>query len=268
MKFQVAMQPRKEKWIKRFLVPVIALLFFITGIWPSFAKVNADFDQANAYYKNGDFLHAITLYKKITGSGIESPEVYFNLGNCYFKSDSIAKAILFYEKAKKLAPTDEDILFNLKVADQRITDKINPVPVLFIYSWWQAFRSSKTADEWAWLSVTCVFISFMLFATFLIFRASSFKKMGFWGGSFFIVLALITFFLANAQYKLASEKSEAVIMVDAVSVKSSPGSQGKDIFILHAGSKLSVINTEGDWSEIRIQDNSVGWVPTSTIEFI
>jgi tetratricopeptide (TPR) repeat protein len=254
----------RRSWI----AAMAALCFFLLNIWGAMAVENSDFDRANEHYKAKEYQRAIQLYKKILETGVESPAIYFNLGNCYFKSDSIARAILYYEKAKKLDPNDEDILYNLKVAAQRKKDKDEFTPALFLGAWWNTFKESKSADNWAWLCVLCILVSFMLFATFIAFPASITKKYGFWGGSFFALLAIFLFLVADSQYNKSASKSEAIIMVDAVSVKSSPEEKGKEIYIRHAGTKLQVIHTEGNWSEVRLSDKNVGWVPTSTLEFI
>jgi tetratricopeptide (TPR) repeat protein len=260
--------PVNKAWKHAPLVAFLALCFFMANIFTAVGMEGSDFDRANNYYKAKDYQHAIQLYKKILTEGVESPAVYFNLGNCYFKSDSIARAILYYEKAKKLSPTDEDILFNLKIASQRKADKEDTPVTFFITAWWDAFRHSKTTDNWAWLCVLCLVVSFMLFATFVAFPASNVKKYGFWGGTFFILLAVLLFVVADSQYNESALSSEAIIMADAVSVKSSPEEKGKEIYIRHAGTKLQIIHTEGQWSEVRLSDKNVGWVPSSALEAI
>ncbi|MGM3047353.1 tetratricopeptide repeat protein, partial [Bacillus cereus group sp. BC303] len=67
--------------------------------------------------------------------GQEAGDVYFNLGNAYYKSNNIALAILNYERAVKLNPDNEDYQFNLKLANQRIEDKIDEAPQLFLTEW-------------------------------------------------------------------------------------------------------------------------------------
>ena len=259
---------RKKRARKLFFAPFLALSFFLINVWASFGLPNSDFDKANEFYKGKEYQHAILLYKKLIEQGIESPEIYFNLGNCYFKCDSNAQAILNFEKAKKLSPGDEDILFNLKVANQRITDKIDPAPELLISSWWTEFKHSKTMDGWAWLCISCWVLSFLLLATFIGFKASTTKRLGFWGGLFFLILAVSSFFLAEDQSNTSRKKNDAIVMIGSINLKSSPEEKGKDIFIIHSGSKLRVINTEGTWSEVQLPDKNVGWLPSSSIAFI
>src|SRR6266487_4259022 len=100
------------------------------------------FDSANnAYYKN-NFETAIKYYDKIINNGYQSAEVHYNLGNAYYKINKTAFAILNYEKALKLAPNDENIKFNLKLANQKTVDKIDGIPQLFITEWKDSFANS------------------------------------------------------------------------------------------------------------------------------
>jgi tetratricopeptide (TPR) repeat protein len=103
------------------------------------------FAQANTAYKNADYKRAMQMYEQLVQSGIESAEVYFNLGNCYYKSGKMASAILNYTRAQRLDPTDDDISFNLSLAESRITDKIDPAPQFFIIKWWRLFVGLQTS---------------------------------------------------------------------------------------------------------------------------
>ena len=62
-------------------------------------------------------------YEKILESGFRSSEVFYNLGNAYFRRHKLGLAILHYEKARKLAPTDPDIIANIRFARQNIVDR-------------------------------------------------------------------------------------------------------------------------------------------------
>ena len=97
----------------------------------------------SAYVKN-DYASAIQIYEALLKEG-EAAEVYYNLGNSYYTAGDIAKAILNYERAKLLAPDDEDITFNLQVANQKVVDSIQELPGLFIVRWWNSIINSQTS---------------------------------------------------------------------------------------------------------------------------
>ena len=54
----------------------------------------------------------------------------------------------------------------------------------------------------------------------------------------------------------------------SVSVKSSPDESGTEVFVIHEGTKVSIISTLAEWSEVRLADGNIGWLQTSTIEKI
>ena len=103
------------------------------------------YTSANSLYKNKQFEQATVAYEKILMQGYRTPEVYYNLGNSYFKLHNNGKAILNFERAQKLAPDDEDIAHNLKLAQLKTTDKLIPVPQLGIVTSWNSFLTSHSS---------------------------------------------------------------------------------------------------------------------------
>jgi len=106
-------------------------IFFVVCIFLSFSWISKAedskkiADSAVVYYSQNKFDKTIACYEKILSNGYESPEIYFNAGNAYYKTKQYTKAILYYEKAKLLAPSDEDINFNLELSKKFVVDKID-----------------------------------------------------------------------------------------------------------------------------------------------
>ena len=63
-------------------------------------------------------------------------------------------------------------------------------------------------------------------------------------------------------------RKEAIIFSPTVTIKSSPDEKSVDLFVLHEGTKVELIDNIGDWYEIRIANGSVGWLATSAVEKI
>src|SRR5687767_11475296 len=78
--------------------------------------------SGEALYKKGQYQEAAVAYEKLLAAG-ESAALLYNIGNCYYKLNNWGKAILYYEKALVHAPTDADILFNLRMANEHTSDK-------------------------------------------------------------------------------------------------------------------------------------------------
>ena len=127
--------------------------------------------KANKAYSDGMYANAAELYKQVIATGNVSWELYYNLGNASFKMNDIASAVLYYEKARKLNPGSEDVDFNLKVANNRISDKIEPIPEFFIKKWFRNAVELFPLDRWATFVVLAFFISLVCFSFFKIGRA-------------------------------------------------------------------------------------------------
>lgn len=226
------------------------------------------FDNANDAYAKKDFNKAILLYENILKDNLESAELYYNLGNAYYQKNDFAKAILNYERAKKIAPTDVDILNNLKLANQKIEDKIEATPDFFLRQWKSIFLKLMNEKEW---SITCILLlSFtcIFFVGYFISKNILIKQIGFYSGALLLVLSIATFFIAKHAYENSKNRTEAIILSSSVTITSSPSENSKKLFILHAGSKVSIQKEENSWFEITISNGNVGWIKQDEIEKI
>ena len=225
-------------------------------------------DSANNAYSKGDFEKAAEGYEGIISLGFESPEIYFNLGNSYYKSDKIGMAILNYERAKKLSPYDEDINFNLKLACQRTLDKIEPAPKLFLEDWWDNLKSMRSEKTWGMRSIACFILFLFFLGVFITSNRLFSKQLGFWAAIVFFVFSAISFSISKSRYDDITNQSSAVILSSSAEIKNSPSDAGTKLFILHEGTKVSSLETNGDWVKVQLTPEKVGWVKKSQIEFI
>jgi tetratricopeptide (TPR) repeat protein len=214
----------------------------------------------NESYNAGSYQQAIDYYQTLLEKGYVSPALYYNLGNSYFKMNEIPSAILYYEKALKLAPKDEDINFNLNLANSRIIDKIEPLPEFFLRKWWKQLIHFMTPDNWARTGVI-LFISLLFSLTlFIIARAIIIRKTAFWIGLCLLILALFSFYTGFHGYRMLTSEQEGIIFTPTVTVKSSPTDNSVDLFVIHEGTKVRLLDMLEGWTEIRIANGSVGWI--------
>ena len=247
-----------ETTMKRYtlLIYMLAIMGWV------FAQNPTDewFVQANTAYNSGDYETAVEFYEKILATDMESVPVYYNMGNAYYKMREYPKAIYSYEKALKLDPSNEEVRTNLEIANLAIVDKIEPVPQSFIERWWCSLRAMCSSDRWAWWSVAAFALLLVCLFMFLRSRRVGLRKLGFFMGVFFlIVFALSVVFAAQLKHA-AITQDQAIIMTPTVTVKSSPSDEGVDLFVLHEGTKVSVLETSNGWNKVRIANGSVGWL--------
>lgn len=244
------------KWSKDTLMIVFLFITYFSNA----AQSNLTLDSANTAYSKGDFEKSIRLYESIANKGLESAELYFNLGNAYFKSNNIAFAVLNYERAKKINPNDEDINVNLKLVNQKIEDKIDAAPQLFLIQWKNGIVDMMSEKAWSICCILLLVIALILFAIFISFSNRGFKQVGFFGGIIFILFAVATFFIAQHKYNQTKYSSDAIITSGSVTVMGSPNEKGTKLFILHEGTKVKISQENDGWTEIKIANGNVGWI--------
>jgi tetratricopeptide (TPR) repeat protein len=244
------------------------IVLWAAGCFQGVHATNVFVEKANKAYGEGLYAEAADLYKKVAASGYEAPELYYNLGNSCFKLNDYPGAILWYERAKRLDPGNEDISFNLNVANSKIADKIEPVPEMFYRRWYFGLVNRFSADAWAWLSVICFLAAFAGATLYLLAARLFLRKTGFWSGALFLVLFLFTLLFAVSASDQARNVGEAIIFTPSVTVKSSPDEKSVDLFVLHEGTKVRIMDQIGTWYEIRIANGSVGWLPSTAMERI
>jgi tetratricopeptide (TPR) repeat protein len=178
-------------------------------------------DQANTAYINNDFPTAISLYETILSSGRQSGKLYYNLANAYFKEQEIGRAILNYNRALRLNPGNEDIRYNLQVAEKMTKDHIDAVPEFFVKTWLSNLRNLLSSTTWAVLSL--VFLAAMLGSAlfYLLSRRLVRRKIGFYGTATAFLLLVLTLCFAAIDRREAIDRTSAVVLRDAVAVKSS-----------------------------------------------
>ena len=169
-------------------------------------------------------------------------------------------AILYYEKALKLRPGDDDIQANLEIANLAVVDKINAIPQSFFVKWWNGVKSKFSADGWAWVSMVTFALLLLCVFAFLMARRAALRKVGFFAGLVLLVCMVFSVVFAMEKYQDMSRHDEAIIMTPTITVKSSPSDNAVDLFVLHEGAKVRLLDSSQGWNKIKIADGSVGWL--------
>lgn len=226
------------------------------------------FDRANEFYAKGDYEMTISLCDSMIKSNVESAAIYYNLGNAWFKLDDVPKAIYYYEKAKKIEPNNEDINYNLQLANTKIADRIEAVPEFFLKSWWKKLVYSLDEEQWTSLNIG-VFVVFLLFMViFFMAKQEKLKKTSFVVSIVFLVISLMTGYVGYRSYKIKTTHNTAIIFTPTVNVKSAPDEGSSTLFILHQGSKVELMEESSTWEKIKIANGSEGWVLEEDFEKI
>ena len=225
-------------------------------------------EMGNKAYMDGAYDKAVEEFSAILEGGEYSMELYYNLANAYFKMEKIGKAILYYNKALRIAPSQEDVLHNLAIAETRTKDKITAVPEFFLHRWMRVVRNSVSCNAWGALSLLFFALILTFVLLFLLASRLGVRKAGFYGA-----LCSLLLFVATTAFAISSRndiltEDEAVVMSSAISVKSSPDRSATDLFVLHEGTKLRIVAEFDEWIEVVIADGKKGWTERKNIETI
>lgn len=244
-------------------------LFIILVVIPGFLFAREDqtqlWEKANAFYTTEEYQQAISIYEQILSSGGESAKLYFNLGNAYYKAGDVNKAILNYERAKLLAPHDEDIDFNLQIANQFVVTTIEALPQPFFLKWRTSVINRYPADTWAYISISAFLIFLLLLGLFIFSRRVAIRRISFWIGILVVIFSGFTYSFASKQKKKMDERNSAIVFCPRVTVKSSPTETGTDLFLIYEGLKVNITDSLNTWKEIKLSDGNQGWLPDSCI---
>ena len=250
---------------------IILLLALCFSAWLAAGAQNmADslWNDANAHYANAQYQEALENYLQIESSGQESPALYYNIGNTYFKMRYIAYAILYYEKALRLEPNNPDILYNLQVAREQCIDRIEPVPTFFVTKWIRESHQILSSGMWAVISIGLLVLALVLFLVFFFARGVRFRKASFILSIVIFLFAILSTTFAWQSRKEATREDLAIVLSAVSSVRSAPGTQGKDLLVIHEGTRLRVLEQMGDWARIELEDGRQGWVALNEIVFV
>jgi len=239
----------------------------IIGIYFSFGQ-DDPFQKANELYSKEDYNGAIEIYENLVSSEKKSANIYYNLGNAYYKSGQIAPAILNYEKALKLTPNDKDIIYNLRIANEQTIDRIDKISEFMLKIWFHSFTSVFSSNIWAYLSIITFILCLGIILFFLFGKVLFLKKMAFILAVFLIISSVFSFVAAKIQKGKIENSTEAIIFTPSVTVYSTPSENGTELFLLHEGTKIKIVEKIGTWHRIQIADGNDGWVEENKFRII
>jgi len=254
------------KMLKRTLYLFIALVIPILSFGND--STQTLFAKGNALYVKAQYKEALTAYQQILDEGYQSAAVYFNMGNASFKNDDIPSALLYYEKAHKLSPGDEDINFNIRFANLKTTDKIDEAPEFFLANWWKALILSLSVNTLSIVSILLVLFGFGVLIIYFFANSVSIKKASFYCSITLFFLGVFTIFIAGMQLNYFSGHRQAIIFSSSVTVKNGPVEKSGNVFVLHDGTKVNILDTSNGWMKIRIGNGNEGWIKASDVKEI
>lgn len=243
---------------KKFFLFLFVQAFLLSGL---FAQTPDELmNNANNMYQQNNFAEAQKIYKELLNKGYESPVLLYNLGNAHYRLGDLGYAIYYYEKALKLAPSDEDIIQNIKIANAHTIDKINEVPKIFITRWWNSIVVSLSVSGWSFV-LLLVFILFLFYlGLYLLSRKNNMQRIAFFSGSAVLFVMILVFSIWMTRLSIETSENYGILCAKNATVKVSPDFQSNDAFMIHEGIKFSLEEKINSWYKIKLADGKLGWL--------
>lgn len=217
------------------------------------ANATPTFEQANAAFAAGNFRAAIAQYQAILAHDGYSAPVLFNLGNADYQAGQFGAAILNYERAQVLAPRDNSIATNLRLAREKTGA---PAPAQNEIQ--QAARA-LSPNTLAWtgsfaLAIICLTIGVRRFFPPFIY------------GNGIIGAAAITLLAAVAGYAIRwPDFNRAIVIAANAPARIAPAGTAAESFALRAGEPVTIQKSYGQFMLARTPGGRSGWVSQNEI---
>jgi len=245
------------------LILIIGLVAGLNGKTDS--ELERLFEQGNAAYQAENYTEAIRRYEDIIARGYDSGPLYFNLGNAYYRTSQIGPAILNYERALRRMPNDPNVAFNLQLANLSVRDRIAAPPTFFLFRWYRNWVDLLSARGWAVVFSVLLLMSVIIFAIWLNFDLGRLRRpikvlVTVCGGLNLLVILMLfqKFHLETLDYK-------GIIIANTVSSLAAPQPTSTELFIVHEGTKIRILDSDESWLKIELMDGKQGWVPSTDV---
>lgn len=226
------------------------------------------FAEANTFYKVENYQRALDVYLAVEEQGYESSDLYFNLGNTYYKLNKVAPSIYYYEKALKVNPANEDAAFNLAFAKRMTIDVIEELPKSVFQKFTENVIQKLPFDTWALIAVIASFLTALFFLIYY-FASSSRRKLFYFNATILtFVIVLVTVFFAFYNFDTVQKNRTAIIFATSVEIKNAPTESSDEVFELHEGTKVVILDELDNWKKIKIADGKVGWIDDQQLKEI
>lgn len=123
-------------------------------------------------------------------------------------------------------------------------------------------------DEWSYTAVVFMILFALLYIAFYYFRYATQKRIAFISSIAALFISIGSAAFAFVQYNDFKSDQPAIVFSSEVQIKAEPNQRSEQIFILHEGTKVNVLEELNEWKKIKIIDGKTGWVTSESIRLL
>lgn len=226
------------------------------------------FESANEMYKQQNYEKAIEYYKTLEKYNLISSELFYNLGNSYYKLNKVGPSIYYYEKALKLNPLNKDVQNNLVFARRLALDNIEEIPKTVFQKLNSRYLQKLSYNQWAIVSIVFCALGSLLFLLFYFSNQPRSKRTYFVTSLISFLFLIISLTITYNQFSYFKNNKVAIVFAEETEVRNAPSLNSEEVFTLHEGTKVIVLDTIDDWKKIKIADGKIGWIIADDIQLL
>lgn len=236
-----------------FLFGFVLMFFACVSCW---AVTNEPFSNGLAAARSGNFSEAATQFE-ISIRQQPSVGALLNLGIAEWQAGHAGPAILAWERAAWIAPRDERVNNNLKLA--RAVAQME-APEL---RWFEKISVVLPAAMWPWISGASLWL---IAVALLLPRVLRWRKSA-WQQPLVALGVVVFVFSLTANFGVASRADLGVVTKKNVPLRLTPTQGSELIATLNGGETFRLVRTRGNYYFIRTT-MTAGWVERGQVGMI
>ena len=232
------------------------------------AQNDTVFNEGNTLYNQGKYAEAIKKYEALLDKNEHAVALYFNLANAHYKLNNIAPSVYYFEKAKLLSTDDKDIENNLVFAQNMTVDAIDTLPEVGFSRIFKNIVNTFSSDSWAKLAISGILVFVLFFLLYHFTSATSQKRVAFVISVLGFLVAVFSLVIAFQKNNLEIKNNPAIVFAQESRVKADHNNTSEEVFRLHEGTKVQVLESYENWCKIEIADKTTGWIPSEDVKLL
>lgn len=231
-------------------------VFFMLG--SVLMQAQGSYSSAIHAYQQGQYGAARDSFLMLEQQGYSDAPLYYNLGNTFYALNDLGRAILYYERALKQEPDFLPARQNLTLAKSKCEDDYLEVEDFFAWRWLKSAAQRLGARGWMWASIGTAWILIGLLVAYW------WQKITWRRFIITVVLAGLVWTGVTAlgwlRHYLDEHLQEAVVIPAEAALRIAPDEQSAEVLTLHAGLKITLLDTLNGWHKIQLPNKETGWI--------
>ncbi|NNE32181.1 MAG: SH3 domain-containing protein, partial [Winogradskyella sp.] len=94
------------------------------------------------------------------------------------------------------------------------------------------------------------------------------KRLSFIFSIIGLLIGCFALLMAFQKERIDKRDNPAIVFAQESRVKADPNKISEEVFRLHEGTKVQVLEIYKNWKKIKLSDNSTGWIPSNDIRLL